>query len=165
MFSLSIQNLAGVYLVLSSLGMERRLKQTTPPLPLAQSTYKNTRRRCEICSKLTNKNTWRQCCRSGVFIVNFEHILHLFLYLFLNRHVVAFYKTSVLRKVCILPYLYKQCWCWSFKIKLLDILLVKFSEWVFLRIYSFSYYHCAIFLIIIEFFKKNSEPLHEHVFH
>ena len=50
---------------------------------------RNTRTRCEICSKLTIK-TLEQChwCRSGVFIVNFEHILHLglvFLLLTLNR--------------------------------------------------------------------------------
>ena len=39
---------------------------------------KNTRRRCEICSKLTIKipgrRHWR---RSGNFIVNCEHISHL----------------------------------------------------------------------------------------
>ena len=39
---------------------------------------KNTRTRCEICSKLTIKTPerrhWR---RSGIFIVNFEHISHL----------------------------------------------------------------------------------------
>ena len=38
---------------------------------------RNTRTRCEICSKLTIKiperRHWR---RSGIFIVNFEHILH-----------------------------------------------------------------------------------------
>ena len=50
---------------------------------------RNTRARCEICSKLTIKTPeqrhWR---RSGVFIVNFEHISHLalvFLLLTLNR--------------------------------------------------------------------------------
>ena len=50
---------------------------------------KNTRIRCEICSKLTIKTPqrhhWR---RSGVFIVNFEHISHLvllFLLLTLSR--------------------------------------------------------------------------------
>ena len=41
---------------------------------------RNTRARCEICSKLTIKTPerdyWR---RSGVFIVNFEHISHLVL--------------------------------------------------------------------------------------
>ena len=39
---------------------------------------RNTRARCEICSKLTIKilerHHWR---RSGIFIVNFEHISHL----------------------------------------------------------------------------------------
>ena len=35
----------------------------------------NTRKRCEICSKLTIKSPQR---RSTVFIVNFEHVSHLF---------------------------------------------------------------------------------------
>ena len=43
---------------------------------------RNTRTWCEICSKLTintpERRHWR---RSGVFIVNFEHILHLVLVL------------------------------------------------------------------------------------
>ena len=45
----------------------------------------NTRRRCEICSKLTIKTP-------SVFIVNFEHILHLvlvFLLLTLSRQMLA----------------------------------------------------------------------------
>ena len=50
---------------------------------------RNTRTRCEICSKLTIKTPERrQWRRSGVFIVNFEHISHLvlvFLLLTLNR--------------------------------------------------------------------------------
>ena len=53
-------------------------------------TNRNTITRCEICSKLTIKTTercyWR---RSGVFIVNFEHISHLvlvFLMLTLNMY-------------------------------------------------------------------------------
>ena len=41
---------------------------------------RNTRTRSEICSKLTIKiperRHWR---RSGIFIINFEHVLHLFL--------------------------------------------------------------------------------------
>ena len=48
---------------------------------------RNTRTRCEIFSKLTIK-TRRQWRRSGVFIVNFEHILRLalvFLLLTLSR--------------------------------------------------------------------------------
>ena len=52
--------------------------------------YRNTRTRCEICSKLTIKTSerhhWR---RSGVFIVNSKHISHLvlvFLLLTLSRY-------------------------------------------------------------------------------
>ena len=46
---------------------------------------KNTRTRCEICSKLTIKKSKRhQWRRSGVFIVNFEHISHLVLFLLLT---------------------------------------------------------------------------------
>ena len=38
---------------------------------------RNTRTRLEICSKLTIKILKRRhCCRSGVFIVNFEYISH-----------------------------------------------------------------------------------------
>ena len=41
---------------------------------------RNTRKRSEVCSKLTIKTLERQQWRrSGVFIVNFEHISHLFL--------------------------------------------------------------------------------------
>ena len=40
---------------------------------------RNTRQRCEICWKLIIKTPERrQWRRSGIFIVNFEHILHLF---------------------------------------------------------------------------------------
>ena len=45
---------------------------------------RNTRTRCEICSKLTIKTPERrQWRRPGVFIVNFEHISHLALVLLL----------------------------------------------------------------------------------
>ena len=41
---------------------------------------RNTRKKCEIFSKLTIKTTERRERRgSGVFIVNFENISHLFL--------------------------------------------------------------------------------------
>ena len=50
---------------------------------------RNTRTRCEICSKLTLKiPEQRHWCRCGVFTVNFEHISHLvlvFLLLTLSR--------------------------------------------------------------------------------
>ena len=45
---------------------------------------RNTKR-CEICSKLTTKTIeWRHWHRSGVFVVNYEHILHLVLVFLLN---------------------------------------------------------------------------------
>ena len=52
---------------------------------------RNTRARCEICSKLTIKTPER---RHGVFIVNFEHISHLvlvFLLLTLSRYMLIGY--------------------------------------------------------------------------
>ena len=54
---------------------------------------RNTKKRCEICSKLTIK-TQKQCqwCRSGAFIINFEYISHfftLFLSLTLNKQIFA----------------------------------------------------------------------------
>ena len=36
-----------------------------------------TRKRSEVCSKLTVKTVERQ---SGIFLINFEHISHLFSY-------------------------------------------------------------------------------------
>ena len=54
------------------------LEQVPGGIYLLKVNNRNTRARCEICSKLTIKTLerrhWR---RSGVFIVNFEHILHL----------------------------------------------------------------------------------------
>ena len=54
---------------------------------------RNSRKRCEKCSKLTIKTPerrhWR---RSGVFIVNFKHMSHLFLeflLLTLNKYMFA----------------------------------------------------------------------------
>ena len=65
----------------------------TDALPAGNYMFKvnnrNTSTRCEICSKLTittpEQRQWR---RSGVFIINFEHITHLdilFLSLILSR--------------------------------------------------------------------------------
>ena len=49
-------------------------------------TIKDALKKCEICSKITIKTPeWRHWCRSGVFIINFEHISYLFLaFLLLN---------------------------------------------------------------------------------
>ena len=46
---------------------------------LFKVTNRITGKRCEICSKLTIKTERRHLRRSNVFIVNFEHISHLFL--------------------------------------------------------------------------------------
>ena len=46
---------------------------------LFKVTDRKTRKRCEICAKLIIKTKRRQRCRSDVFIVNLEHISHLFL--------------------------------------------------------------------------------------
>ena len=79
---------------------------------------RNTETRCEICSKLTTKTPkwrhwrseltikkpeWRQWRRSGVFIVNFEHILHLvlvFLLLTLSKQNVSKLSESVACYTC-----------------------------------------------------------------
>ena len=56
---------------------------------------RNTKMRCEICSKLTiKKSERRQWSRSGVFIVNFEDILHLIL------HYYCYYFQSQQLNVC-----------------------------------------------------------------
>ena len=47
---------------------------------LLKDNNRNTRTRCEICSKLTIKiPKRREWCRSGIFTVIFEHISHLVL--------------------------------------------------------------------------------------
>ena len=61
---------------------------------------RNSTKRCEICSKLTIKiPKRRQRCCSGIFIVKFEHITHLFL---------CFY-----------------CWFWTSRCLLGDVVLVS----------------------------------------
>ena len=64
------------------------LKADTVDIYLLKVVNRNTTTKCEIYSKLTIKTPERrQWRRSGVFIVNFEHISHLalvFLLLTLN---------------------------------------------------------------------------------
>ena len=44
-------------------------------IDLLKVNNRNTKEKCEICSKLTIKTSdQRPWCRSGVFIVNFEHM-------------------------------------------------------------------------------------------
>ena len=65
----------------------------------------NTGTRCEICPKLTIKiPERRQSCRSGIFIVNFEHISHLVLVLRASinfKHVNAGWDRAVLLDILI----------------------------------------------------------------
>ena len=96
---------------------EKEANYLLPNYPAGNYMFKvnnrNTRTRCKICSKLTIKTPERrQWRRSGVFIVNFEHILHLvlvFLLLTLSRYTettsdpVAQYRTYEFdRKMCLM---------------------------------------------------------------
>ena len=69
--------------------LSKLLKEFNPTvIYLLNVNNRNTRARCEISSKLTMKTTeWHYWRHSGVFIINFEHILDLvlvFLLLTLN---------------------------------------------------------------------------------
>ena len=60
--------------------MSSEHKNNLANIYLFKGNNRNTRKSCETCLKLTTKiPEWRQWRRSGVFIGNFEHILHLFL--------------------------------------------------------------------------------------
>ena len=62
----------------------------TTGIYLLKVNYRNNRARYETYSKLTIKTPeWRQWHRSGVFILNFEHISHLFLVFLLNMELPA----------------------------------------------------------------------------
>ena len=50
----------------------------TVDIYLLKVNNRNTRTRCEIFSKLTIKLQERRRRRSGIFVVNFENISHLF---------------------------------------------------------------------------------------
>ena len=89
LLTLSINLFAGKFITLKSHYRRYRLKRInyalsqnkfTAYIYLFKVNNRKTRRRCEICSKLTIKTEERrQWGRFGVFIVNFEHITHLFL--------------------------------------------------------------------------------------
>ena len=60
--------------------LKKTMKIELSPSYLFKINNRNTRKGWEICSKLTLKTPERRRWRcSGVFIVNFEHISHLFL--------------------------------------------------------------------------------------
>ena len=51
---------------------------TKPAITCSKLTIETLEQRCEICSKLTIKTPKRRhWCLIGVFIANFQHILHL----------------------------------------------------------------------------------------
>ena len=63
------------FLYFSILGMN-----TPTKMSLFKVNNSISRKNCEICSTLTIKTPeHRQCCRCGVFIINFEHISTFFL--------------------------------------------------------------------------------------
>ena len=76
-----------IYLIPWALVIYRKNQQHWIPVGnyMFKVSNRNTRTRCEICSELTIKITerchWR---RSGIFIVNFEHITHLLVFLLLT---------------------------------------------------------------------------------
>ena len=78
---------------------------------------RNTRTRCKMCSKLTIKvEVRRQWRRSGIFIVNFEHISHLVLVLLL-----------LILNIWLLVRLYLMIF-WSFHSKVLHQSLISFLK-------------------------------------
>ena len=67
-------------LLLSNMMLISLLVDSPADIYLLKFNNKSTRTRCEICSKLTIKiPTRRHRRRSGIFIVNFEHVSHLIL--------------------------------------------------------------------------------------
>ena len=96
--------------------MDATVLHTDPAgIYLLKVNKRNTRIRCEICSKLTIKTIkipercqWR---RSGIFIINFEHISHVvlvFLLLTLNMQLQAgevVARRYSVKKIIVSPYL------------------------------------------------------------
>ena len=62
-------------------GFKVKMQANPVDIYLLKVNNRNTKTRCETCSKLTIKTPERrdERRRSGVFIVNFEHISHLVL--------------------------------------------------------------------------------------
>ena len=83
------RNTSGWLLLLFQSSSNSFRKSIPAGIYLLKFKNRNTRTRCKICPKLTIKIAERcHCRRSGIFIVNFEHISHLvlvFLLLTLNR--------------------------------------------------------------------------------
>ena len=79
---------------------------------------RNTKKRCEICSKLTIKTPeWRHLHHYGVFFVNFEQILRLFLlFLLLNLNII----TGMVLKTIL--HIFKNCYQFLNILRLFNVL-------------------------------------------
>ena len=112
-------------------------------IPAGNYTFKvnnrNTRTKCEICSKLTIKTPerrhWR---RSGAFIVNFEHISHfvlVFLSLTLSRQMPAGIKFGSYARDTD-PFVYRE----NFNQKLTRTILLK-KRRIVIKSFIFSHFN------------------------
>ena len=74
---LSVSEEINIFIVIFIITTSKPLLVLSGNIYLFKVNSRNTRKNFEICSNLSVKaSEWR---RSGVFIVNFEHISHLFL--------------------------------------------------------------------------------------
>ena len=90
------------HLLWAAFEQQRNLSPFPANIYLFKVNNRNTGTNCEICSKLTIKAPeqcyWR---RSVVFIVNFEHISHLFLVLLLltsNKEMLAKFPLKIIKR-------------------------------------------------------------------
>ena len=109
---------------------------------LFKGSYRKTRTRCEICSKLTIKTpkdvidcvpSSRDWCRSGSFTVNFGHIWHpvlVFLLLTLNK------EKYLWRKGLIKNFVFTCKFQWLSAVRLSIVI----HSLVFCKFYLFCYY-------------------------
>ena len=121
---------------------------------------KNSRKRCEICSKLTIKTTERrQWRRSGVFIVNFEHISHLFLVLLLltlNRDKNRYFYHPIQTNLHRLKFIYTNVIMYSF-IKPFASTLLFYFYYLPIHVTAISQKYailCVIWYLLYNFKKR-----------
>ena len=107
----NFEHISDLFLMFPLLILSKYMLSGIPAgIHLLKTNNRNIRTICEICSKLTIKTIERrQWRRSGVFIVNFEHISHLvlvFLLFTLNKYLPAgiwlFWKKCYIEKRYIL---------------------------------------------------------------
>ena len=77
---------------------------------LFKVTNRHNRKKCEMCSKLTTKAPeWGQWYRSGVVLVNFQHVPHLFLVLLLFKQVNVSWVTICAKSSILYVWLGSKC--------------------------------------------------------